>query len=360
MTEHCDFDRAVAQWLDDGSDATPPEVINAVLLAARSTPQERTIRLPWRTSPVTLYVRIAAAIAIVSVVGLAAFYALGSGPNLGTDPTPSPTVLTTPPPSLAAIPPRLGPDPVSAERMTVVRQHVAAINARDANAFIDTFVPEAVFEPGGDFAASSSLFGNSLPLADASLVEAWMAINRAWGFEAEIVACNQDPDAPIRYGYGAGQGDPMVVNCEVATRWHSLSTEITQRWTYEFHGRGPGHWKSELLDLNPRARELAMGYDGLEAWEAWLVATDPASALAYLNPRTRPATCGDDCRERLEYLWPGDPERADRLDSLLRSAESAWTIQGHKFWPYGLIPYDPAVAGDIEASIQRYLQEIES
>ena len=63
--------------------------------------------------------------------------------------------------------------------------------------------------PGGDFGASSSLFGNSLPLADASLVEAWMAINRAWGFEAEIVGCNQDPEARIYWGYGAGQGEAV-------------------------------------------------------------------------------------------------------------------------------------------------------
>ena len=30
MNENRDFDRAVDQWLDDGSDATPPEVIDAV------------------------------------------------------------------------------------------------------------------------------------------------------------------------------------------------------------------------------------------------------------------------------------------------------------------------------------------
>ena len=359
MTDNRDFDRAVAQWMDQGSDATPPEVINAVLLAVGNTPQERDLRLPWTTPPMTMYVRIAAAVAIVSVVGLAAFLALGSGPNVGTGPIPSSTVLTTPPPSLAAVPPRLGPDPVSAERMSVVRHQVEAINARDADAFIDAFIPEAVFAPGGDFEESSSLFGNSLPLADASLVEAWMAINHAWDFEAEIVACNQDPGAATYWGYGEGQGDPMIVNCEVSARWHGLSLEITERWIYEFHGTGLGGWKSELLDLNPRGRELPLGYDGLEAWEAWLVATDPASAADYLNPRASEWVC-DGCREWVAALAPGDPERAARLAPLLSSAEYDWSIQGHRFSPYGLIPYDPAFADDIEASIRDYVEAIQS
>ena len=59
--------RAVARWLDDASDATPAEVIDAVLLAARSTPQERSSN-PWRTSPMT-YQRLAAVVAVVAVAG---------------------------------------------------------------------------------------------------------------------------------------------------------------------------------------------------------------------------------------------------------------------------------------------------
>ena len=360
MTDNRDFDRAVAHWLDEGSDATPPEVINAVLLAVRSTSQERDARLAWRTQSMMRYARVAVVVAAVSLAGVAAFYALGSGPNLGTGPTPSSIVVTTPPPSLAGVPPRLGPDPVSGERMSVVRQQVDAINAGDDVAFIDAFIPAAVFTPGGDFEESSSLFGNSLPVADASLVGAWMTINRAWGFEAEIVACNEDPGAPIHWGYGAGQGDPMIVNCEVVARWHGLSLEITQRWIYEFHGTGLGGWRFDLLDLNPRERELPLGYDGLDAWEAWLGATDPASAARYLNPRSSRAVCGASCRDWMESLAPGDPERAARLAPLLGSAENTWSIQGHRYRPYGLIPYDPAFADEIEASILDYLGEVQS
>jgi hypothetical protein len=244
-------------------------------------------------------------------------------------------------------------DPVPAEQMSVVRRHVDAINARDVEAFIDVFIPEATFGPGGDFRESSSVFGNSLPLADAFLVGAWMAINGAWDFEAEIIDCNQDPEAAIAFGYGQGQGEPMVVNCQVATRWPRLSMEITEQWRYEFHGSGLGHWGSRLLDLDPRARALPLGYGGLEAWEAWLAASDPDAAARQLNPREVPAC--DGCDAWQESLAPGDPDLAARLARLVSTAQNDWSIQGHDFAPNGLIPYDPGVAGQIEASIHEYL-----
>jgi hypothetical protein len=96
MNDKRDFDRAVDRWLDDGSDATPPEVIEAVLLAARSTPQERDFRILWRTSAMT-YLRVAAVVAVVAVAGAVALYAFGSGPNIGSGPTPRPTASTVDP-----------------------------------------------------------------------------------------------------------------------------------------------------------------------------------------------------------------------------------------------------------------------
>ena len=98
MNDKSGFDRAVAQWLDDGTDATPPGVIDAVLLAARSTPQERDFRIPWRTASMT-YLRVAAVIAIVAVGGVAALYAFGPGPNVGSGLTPDPTTQPTLPPT---------------------------------------------------------------------------------------------------------------------------------------------------------------------------------------------------------------------------------------------------------------------
>lgn len=97
MTDNRDFDRAVDRWLDDGSDATPPEVIDAVLLAVRSTPQERDVRAPWRNTAMTSYLRVAAVIALAAIASMAAIYTFGpgrfgiSGP--GASPSPSPSLI---------------------------------------------------------------------------------------------------------------------------------------------------------------------------------------------------------------------------------------------------------------------------
>lgn len=87
------FERAVRDWLDDGSDRTPLAAIDAVLFAVRTTPQARDLRIPWRTSmPMTL--RLAAGIAIIAVLGVGALGFLGSGSNLGAPP--AQTVAPTP------------------------------------------------------------------------------------------------------------------------------------------------------------------------------------------------------------------------------------------------------------------------
>lgn len=93
MNSKRDFDRAVDLWLEDGSDATPPEVIDAVLLAVRSTPQERDFRVPWRTTSMTSYLRVAAVIALAVIASTAAISAFGPGGSGfgGTNATPSPS-----------------------------------------------------------------------------------------------------------------------------------------------------------------------------------------------------------------------------------------------------------------------------
>jgi hypothetical protein len=97
MNDKRDFDRAVDRWLDDGSDATPPEVINAVLLAVRSTPQERDFRVPWRNTAMASYLRPAAVIALAVIASTAAIFTFGLGGSgigqTGATPSPSPVLL---------------------------------------------------------------------------------------------------------------------------------------------------------------------------------------------------------------------------------------------------------------------------
>jgi hypothetical protein len=249
------------------------------------------------------------------------------------------------------------PDDVPAAQMTVIREIIDAINARDADAFIETFAPVGGFNPRGDFAESSSLFGHDLPVVDDALVRAWMSLVDAWGLEADLIACG--PDESPAGGYR--DDVDAFVRCEVTTRWHTLSMETTEGWGFELRGSELVWWNSfgqpELLDLNPSERDLPLGYDALEAWEAWLQANHAEDAARWLNARQEDVDC-DGCAEAAAALAPDDPERAARLAPLLLwHAENHWAIDGHRFSPAGLTPYDPAFAHEIQASIQEYLDD---
>jgi hypothetical protein len=96
------FERAVLDWLEDGSDRTPPAAIDGVLLAVKTTPQERDLRIPWRFTRMTTTMRLAAGIALVAVLGVGALQLLGPGSNVGSKATPSPTTAAAPPTELPA------------------------------------------------------------------------------------------------------------------------------------------------------------------------------------------------------------------------------------------------------------------
>jgi hypothetical protein len=102
MNDDRAFDRAVNDWLADGSDRTPGPAVDAVLLAIRTTPQERDLRIPWRDQPMPTMLRLVAAIAIVAVVGFVglSYLAPGTLPGIGgISPTPIPSASAQPSPT---------------------------------------------------------------------------------------------------------------------------------------------------------------------------------------------------------------------------------------------------------------------
>src|SRR4051794_10597651 len=110
MSDH-QFDRAVRDWLEDGSDRTPRSAIDGVLLAVKTTPQERDLRIPWRFRRMLAVTRATgfAAAALVAVVGAGALIYLnspGTG-GAGGKATPTPTLAPTSAPTAAA--PRVRP-----------------------------------------------------------------------------------------------------------------------------------------------------------------------------------------------------------------------------------------------------------
>jgi hypothetical protein len=101
MNDDHAFERATREMLDDGSDRTPTAAIDAVLLAVRTTPQERDLRIPWRTAPMSNPMRLVAAIAVIVVAGVAAVFLLRPSPGgvggVGGVSSPSPTATPSPP-----------------------------------------------------------------------------------------------------------------------------------------------------------------------------------------------------------------------------------------------------------------------
>jgi hypothetical protein len=92
------FEHVLRDWLDSGSDRTPSTAIDAVLLAVKTTPQERDLRIPRRFTHMAYPMRLAAAIAIVAVVGVGAltYFTFGPASSFGGKPTPLPTLPPEP------------------------------------------------------------------------------------------------------------------------------------------------------------------------------------------------------------------------------------------------------------------------
>jgi hypothetical protein len=99
MTDDREFLRATTDWLEAGSDRTPPSAIDAVLLAVRTTRQERVLPSPWRPVPMQTFARVMLAAAAVVAISVAW---LNFGPSraaVGGVATPAPTPSPSPTPT---------------------------------------------------------------------------------------------------------------------------------------------------------------------------------------------------------------------------------------------------------------------
>jgi hypothetical protein len=97
MNDDQSFERATREFMEEGSDRTSAATIDAVLLAVRTTPQERGLRIPWRTVPMSNPMRLVAAIAVIVIVGVAAANLFGGSPGIGgVGSSPSPALTPSP------------------------------------------------------------------------------------------------------------------------------------------------------------------------------------------------------------------------------------------------------------------------
>jgi hypothetical protein len=105
MSTNRDFDRSARAWLAEGPSELADRVLDAALDEVHLTQQRRRLTVPWRLPTMNTPLRLAAAIAIVAVVGYAGLTFLDPRAAPGTGPSATPTAAPTPLPT---------PSPISA------------------------------------------------------------------------------------------------------------------------------------------------------------------------------------------------------------------------------------------------------
>lgn len=146
MNDDRAFERATRDWLESGSDRTPARVTDAVLLAVRTTPQQRGLRIPWRSPTMNPFTRVAAVAVAVIAVLVGSIYVLVPRGGVGGPPvaTPSPSAPPSPSPTATAVP---SPTP--------------AALAGEGDVFPGTYVPQ--FDPGLTFTIEHEVEHNCAP-----------------------------------------------------------------------------------------------------------------------------------------------------------------------------------------------------
>jgi hypothetical protein len=187
--------------------------------------------------------------AFVAVLALGALYVAFSGDR--------DEVANTPPPPTGEVAPT---------QMEAIRQTVAAANSQDEETLRRLFAVDAEVNPG--------VWG-SISVTTPNFASAWSYNLDAWGFEGEVVGCST---------VGAG------VDCEVRARWHTLSAESVEEWSFVFDGEVIRTLTISRVDPNPSDRVLPLGISDLDDWENWLKSTDPATARRLIPDAETPET----------------------------------------------------------------------
>jgi hypothetical protein len=120
MSSKSPFEDRLDDWMEDGPNRAPDQVLDTVLAAVPSIPQRRGAwRVPWRSTPMLGFARALAGIAIALALATAALVFLvlrPTGGDVGSSPSPSPAAVAvasasaspspspTPSPTLTATP----------------------------------------------------------------------------------------------------------------------------------------------------------------------------------------------------------------------------------------------------------------
>jgi hypothetical protein len=104
MIDDRSLERAARSFIEAGPTQAPDHAVEAALLTILSTPQERDLRVPWRSIPMHGPARLLGAAAAVAAVAIGAFLLLGRPSERVGSESPSPSPKSSPSPSAAAEP----------------------------------------------------------------------------------------------------------------------------------------------------------------------------------------------------------------------------------------------------------------
>ena len=103
MTDDRSLERAARSWIETGPTQAPDRAVEAALLRIESTAQERDLRVPWRTRPMSQTTRLLAGTLAVAIALLGGVLFLRNADNGGVGgPSPSAPPTSTGSPSVAA------------------------------------------------------------------------------------------------------------------------------------------------------------------------------------------------------------------------------------------------------------------
>lgn len=254
MSTNRDFDRIASGWLAEGPKELSDRVLDAALDEVHLTHQRRPVA-PWRTRTMSMPLRLAAAIAIVAIVGFGGLTYLG---HYGAGPGgPAPTCSSAPAPSASPVP---GATPLDrATWATSVFPQFGFSICHPANWFVRTgdMAPDpshpafAGLDPSQAhfIAADESIFLSAWSVAVApgttldSLVQATCAGYQVTcpGWQANATPVTVDGHA----GYVALLGTCTNAACD--TGWTEAYLLVDNRLYRVSSGRAPGEYNSDAL-----------------------------------------------------------------------------------------------------------------
>jgi hypothetical protein len=94
MSEDQRFERGARTWLEDGPTRAPERAVSEALATIESTPQDRSLRVPWRLPVMSLPVRLAAVALLVALAAGGTYLVAGSLPDRAPAVTPVPALAS--------------------------------------------------------------------------------------------------------------------------------------------------------------------------------------------------------------------------------------------------------------------------